>query len=301
MVAVIFFILLLLPTNALGADIVVGLQPGPSSGGKTYSCDLLIIGEIAPGDGEVFRERILKAFGAGCTPHALRLFSPGGDLKAAIDIGRQVNTLALYTMAPDAGPRGPERSSWACSLKGGIVGPFDKVTGRGDRNCICASACFFIWAGGVKRLGNVVAIHRPHFEATSFSGLALSEARQRYQGLTRAAQEYLSSLEIPDRLVGRMLSINSREGQFLKEDEVSEIRTRRYYEELLIARCGVSEAEEQKAADAALKGFKGQRTMDHIARRMEVSKVYIECYSGARRSILLQAKDDYLQKFGVMP
>jgi hypothetical protein len=247
-----------------------------------------ITGDIAPGDELVFRDRILSYFERGCLPHMVHLNSAGGDLQAAIDIGRQVATLALFTEAP----RGP------CNFKGQIVQPFDPRTGTGDRNCICASACFFIWAAGAQRLGNLVVVHRPFFDQKFYSGRPLSEARQRYQAATKVAQDYLTGLDIPDGLVTRMLSTNSRESSFLSEKEIKALRNRRFYEELYIAECGMSEAEEEEAAKAAMKGFKPKTTSEGVARRMEVSGKYIECSSGVLRKILEQGKAEYLRIHG---
>jgi hypothetical protein len=135
--------------------------------GTGGSCNFYIIGDIAENDGDVFRQTVLRAFDNGCSPHLLEVFSQGGNLQAAIDIGRQVSVLTMYTMAPEGGAFRAARG-WGCNLKGRVVAPYDPVTKRGDRNCTCASACFFVWAAGVKRLGNVVIIHRPYFVVNIF-------------------------------------------------------------------------------------------------------------------------------------
>jgi hypothetical protein len=261
------------------------------------SCNFYIIGDIVPGDSEAFRDSVLKAFEAGCSPDLLDIFSNGGDLQAAINIGRQVSVLTMYTRAPEAGGYRAARA-WGCNIKGTVVSIYDQTTKRGDPNCICASACFFVWAGGAKRLGNVVIIHRPYFDAKIYSGLSVSEARERFQNLTRAAREYLLSVDVPDAMIARMMAISSRAGSFLQEQEIRELRMRRFYDELLIANCGVSETEVEAAADEATKGIQGKTAMEYFVRRLEASKAYLSCWSKARQKILEQAKSEYLARYG---
>ena len=259
-------------------------------------CNFYLIGRISAGDDNKFREAVLRAFESGCKPNGLDIFSQGGDVEAAMAIGRQVAMLAMNTRAPQA--YNVASGSWTCNIRGELVQSYDSLTKQGSRDCICASACFFIWAGGVVRSGNVVIIHRPHFEQKSYSALSVTEARQRYQMLTSAVQKYLTSVDISEALITRMLAINSRDGSLLQAEELKGLRRRGYYDELLIAKCGKSEAEFEAEADEAMKGFKGKTTADYFLTRVEASRERINCTTAALREISEQAKVEYLQIYG---
>ena len=225
---------------------------------RSRTCRFHVIGDIAPGDGDLFRRKMLRAIDEGCLPVKVVLYSAGGDLHAAIDIGRQLSALNMHTEAPDvwmSEGEPPERrfnKTRYCHFRGKAFS-YNPATEQGDRNCVCASACFFIWVAGTKRFGNVVIIHRPYFDPKVYSNLPVGDAQKHFAELTRAAQQYLASLEIPEALITRMLSISSREGSFLSDREIKQLRSRRFFEELVIARCGRTEREVNGVANEAAK------------------------------------------------
>src|SRR5262249_38313697 len=59
-----------------------------------------IIGEITGGDEELFRKQVTAALKEGHTVGRVRIYSPGGDLPTALDIGRQIRLLRASTEGP---------------------------------------------------------------------------------------------------------------------------------------------------------------------------------------------------------
>ena len=282
----------------------------------TRQCEFHIIGQIGATDGDRFRQKMLKAIEEGCKPHRAVLFSPGGDLRAAIDIGRQLAVLQMNTEAPGEVLRPLGRQPYepspaksrACLFRGKVTW-FNPVTQEGDRNCVCASACFFIWAAGTKRLGNVVIIHRPYFDPKQYAQLPASQARQAFEELTREAQTYLAGLEVPDALVTRMLAVNSRDGSWLSGPEIKQLRSRRFFEELVIARCGRSEREldaaskaaATRASDSARKRGKAASVGDLAKAMIAESLPDAACEATVHSELLSQGRTEYVLKYRSSP
>src|SRR5262245_2313642 len=63
-------------------------------------CDLVILGEIEASDEHKFQSRLIDQFRLGCSSPRIFLYSPGGRLGAAMQIGEQVYQLRLTTFAP---------------------------------------------------------------------------------------------------------------------------------------------------------------------------------------------------------
>jgi len=115
---------------------------------------------------------------------------------------------------------------------------FDPKTQRGDARCECASACFFIWAAGAARLGDVVGVHRPSFDPAEFSKLLPGEARAKYDRLTEASKSYLTKVGVSEELINRIFAISSTSIGYLDQRELGRLRRSPHLEELLIAKCG---------------------------------------------------------------
>jgi len=92
----------------------------------------MLTGEIVKGDDDKFRSLLEWA-----PVRRLVLDSQGGDYLTALDIGHQVYMQGIATIAPMEN---------ICD---------DSPT----QSCICASACFFIWAAGRPRYGDMVVVH----------------------------------------------------------------------------------------------------------------------------------------------
>lgn len=64
-------------------------------------CQLALVGKLEAGDGAVFSQRVIERLDEKCDVIKLYLYSPGGNLRAALDIGRQVHMLQMITVGPE--------------------------------------------------------------------------------------------------------------------------------------------------------------------------------------------------------
>ena len=115
----------------------------------SFPCDspdltVFIIGAIEAGDTDRLKD-ILRQYGPAIRTVTLR--SEGGSVAEGIKIGRLLRSLYIGTSAPFA-----DVKTAACRKESAVLG----VT----VSCTCASACFFIFVGGVNRWGTDILIHR---------------------------------------------------------------------------------------------------------------------------------------------
>lgn len=255
-----------MPTRATAAEIVA------------EDCRLVLVGPIIAGDEALFQRAVLDRLDRKCDVIRLYLYSPGGDIGAALEIGRQVQMLQMVTVGPTLSGQLPDRppvprnAQRVCemlpgekerydreyekdkafdaerirALQSGKRMPespaqlwtYDPLSGVGDERCVCGSACFFIWAAGAERKGDAIEIHRPYFERSEYAALNLEEARKAYQALVKEARVFLAEVEIPESIVVRMFNIPSTEAGYLTADELSQLRSAAYMDELKTAKCG---------------------------------------------------------------
>jgi hypothetical protein len=182
-------------------------------------CDfVLITGEIHAGDYNVFegllREKLLQQEecrhkrGVNCgsvtadgrrmlsvIPHSVLLNSPGGDLDEAMRIGRLVRKLLLDTEAALESP-----------TTGTMELPLGDTTRCKRARCYCASACFFIWAGGIDRYGWELFVHQPYFDPSVFGNLPPAEAIERHHQMIASARQYLRDMDVTDDVINLMVA-----------------------------------------------------------------------------------------------
>jgi hypothetical protein len=137
-------------------------------------------GRIEPGDADRF-ERFMR--GAGPRIATLRLRSPGGRAAEAMKIGALVRGYLLATEAPVD--------------EGGLA-----VCADGSRDCVCASACVFVWVAGIHRNERAhLEAHRPaQPDGSEPDAPAESEA---------ALRRYFEALETPPALADLVLATPS--------------------------------------------------------------------------------------------
>jgi hypothetical protein len=163
---------------------------------------ILIEGQIAKGDFKRFQYLALST-NAG----TVWLASPGGDLPEAIRIGQLVRRMKLSVQAPDS-----NRKVWSIMLH--VNDP---------RNNLCASACFFIYASGVERLGNVLGIHRPRITEEDLRSMSMEQAAFGQLSTNEVTSVYLRKMGIPNSIIERMNSTKPNDIQWLGEDEVKSL------------------------------------------------------------------------------
>lgn len=131
-----------------------------------YKCG--IKGPITVNDPE-YLELIVKSMGCD----SLQVSSPGGDVRAAIKIGTFVRSQNMNVIVPDGGE--------------------------------CASACVFIYAGGVIRAPyGPIKIHRPYLES---SKATFADTQAQYDIIANEIKAYLRSVNVSESLFDRMIKI----------------------------------------------------------------------------------------------
>ena len=264
-----------------------------------------IVGLIDPGDDERFRAVVSSEIRLHTnTPvDRVRVYSPGGDLEAALNIGEQVNSLLLDTWAPSITPGGRRE----CYI-GRTLLTFDPKTGEGDSRCECASACFFVWAAGAIREGDVIGIHRPSFRPEQFSKLAPAEAKQKYISLISKTTLFLHQWSIPQDVIDRLFSINSTSVSYVDKTTIRRLN-RTIIDEQIIAKCGSVITTEQltdevvilKRNQAALANPTAGRpawNLDEHRRRVDALFAKIKCSLEALRNIRFQTNMQYINMKG---
>lgn len=149
-------------------------------------CVLFLEGRIGPDDVAIFK-RLLEEVG-GKKSLTLSLDSEGGDIAAAIEIGRLVR-------------RWPE--------------PGVLVT----RDSKCFSACVFVLAGGLRRIVHgTVGIHRPFGSGTEAQ--SYDATQKKFRALEQAAKKYLHDMNVPASLYDEMMSVPPQKLRVLTKVEL---------------------------------------------------------------------------------
>lgn len=199
---------------------------------------VLLTGPIVPGDASRLKQVFVESEGLLET---LYLDSPGGDIREAMAIGRFLRRALITTVAPleyQPGNRFYPRLGFS--------------TGNPchDLDCVCASACFVVWAAGANRSGYVLSVHRPRFEPEYFSGLDLATAQLEYGLALRSLKLYFQEMGIPDSYYDRMVNTPSTDLSVLTNEDAEKLSVDRYppaIDEWLTSKCGAPSSEERDA------------------------------------------------------
>ena len=208
--AIVLVLALMLGGPAWAADIQCGHLPGPAFPrviGPPCTA-IWIDGMIVPGDYDRFRAVV-----RGAEPRVVDVYlrSRGGNIREAMRIGRLVRQRFLGTAAAlDVGNRLIEFGSDGCSL--------DNPT-----PCLCASSCFLIWAAGVDRFGNALALHRPYNVTGELGSMKASDVSRDYAAVLTEMDRYLTEMEIPRRYIEEMLATPSDKPFMPTRDEARQM------------------------------------------------------------------------------
>ena len=159
---------------------------------------ILISGEITPGDYLQFQKSIANG---KYIPSKVILRSPGGDVNEALQIGRLVRELYIETEAP----------FHADNRAGCLEHPDLKPQMRRPTECVCASACFFIYVAGVPRNDAYVGIHRFYLNPEVNTNLSLQESIIWTRAIREPVVRYLQEMGVPSKYVDIMFATSSRE------------------------------------------------------------------------------------------
>ncbi len=232
--------------------------------------DIMMWGTIDHGDDDKFRELVISRLNQGRLIGEIRLYSPGGDVNAAIGIGNQIRLLRTSTRSPGKLPNGQP----GCPNKGG--GTPGYVTGPG---CTCESACSLIWLAGSPRLGFVVGIHAPRYNEAYYGSLTEDQAEEQYKVIIEQIHDYLGLLDVPEFVQREMFSSSSAEMYFLSDSEIySLLNSPAAFFEYISARCGDPPSDQDTSPAARKWADCDTRLEDAYAG--ESARKYLEVYGG---------------------
>jgi len=144
---------------------------------------IVIYGEIKAADLQTISKYVKLMQAKDPSPMMMpkvSLDSGGGDLLAAIEIGKFLRKSNAWTMV--------------------------------DGDAKCASACIFVLASGVIRQvfeGAVLGLHRPRFDQEMFSQMDAANAKLLYNSLIERCRVYLREMGMTDQLLEDMLRVSS--------------------------------------------------------------------------------------------
>ena len=142
-----------------------------------------VSGTIQPGDGASaeIMARLVQSGRHKISGNQVTLVSDGGDMEAAMQIGRQLRKLGVFT----------------------------KIAANDQ----CMSACVFAFMGGERRtVAGKLGIHRPYFPTTTESGDRIA----RYRALQRAVREYVDEMDFPQSFYEAVMLVPPESMQFLQ-------------------------------------------------------------------------------------
>lgn len=200
---------------------------------------LTLWGAIEAGDDLKFRDTVTRLLKDGYLIDNVHIFSHGGDVKTAMNVGNQIRTLQATTVtAYSDNPYNVAASGAQCTVPQEQDGRLTTARLTRGPECTCESACFLIWASGAQRMGTRIGIHRFYWKGPEFGNLAPSAARELYQRNEVEYREYVQKLNVPQQIVDRLFATGSQEMYFLNPDELRLIERTPYLEEMENSRCG---------------------------------------------------------------
>jgi hypothetical protein len=162
-----------------------------------------IQGPIVEGDYERFRSVLRNGHPFIRTVY---ISSPGGNVFEAVRIGRLTRHALLETWAPLRG------------IQGAYLLTPDPILCEGP-DCVSASACFLVWAAGIRQIGDVIGVHRPRTSDSHYGKLSANEATALHATIMREIAAYFDALSVPPRYFQLMERTHSADMHWLTEDE----------------------------------------------------------------------------------
>ena len=248
--------------------------PKSGMGGRPLS-GILIEGPIVKGDFEKFEYLALESGG-----DPIWLASPGGDLFEAMRIGTLVRRMKLSVSAPDA-----NQEIWS-----------NKIRVKEPKNNVCASACFFIYAAGAERSGEILGIHRPRMTEEGLKSVSMDQAASGLLSASEVASAYLRKMGIPYSIIDRMNSTKPNDIQWLGEEDVESLSG--YipeYQDWLDAQCplGVIVTDPEPCEDCSAEELLMLRKYSAFEENFSCKSNLMD---GARTSARHEVLDEYVEK-----
>ncbi len=214
-----FFIVLCLQTVSAHALEYSYSTVNPFNGSFYEYESVLLNGEIKRGDYDKLLNFVQQDIFRYENSRGIVLSSPGGDIEEAIKIARFVKN----------------------TYKEAFVGQY---AGK------CISACFFIYASAIERLGDfrkVIGIHRPYIDPSYMKAMSLRDAELYQKNILNVARQYLQDMDVPTRIIDIMFQNASTEVHWLTQNDLDEVGLRLpWYEQFLISKCGLDKTAEKE-------------------------------------------------------
>jgi hypothetical protein len=191
---------------------------------------VVIRGKIEKGDDIKFREVIRKM---QVPLERVFLRSEGGDVNTAMEIGYLIRKLKASTVGPFLN----EKNVSSCEE----VTETKLFRTAKSANCVCASACFLIYAAGYKRQMSAVEIHRPYIDRGANAQLTEAETLTINRQIEEKVTRYLEEMSIPKPYISLMLNSPSSTSRRISFSEMLQdiVGYPRPIEEWLYSKCKI--------------------------------------------------------------
>jgi hypothetical protein len=222
-----------------------------------------IEGEIEPGDALKFL-RLYKYYGPFLASEVL-LFSPGGDFEESIKIGKLIRRFRLETTAPDRRdlPAPDHPKGWSTTKHW--------ISPASADNSMCASACVLIYAGGAKRRGDALILHRPYVPRETADTLSDVEYERTENQAMLTARKYLDEMGMPEYYVDKLVMTSSHEGYLPSEGDLLDhplVEIPPAIQEIILSKCdNLDSTVSQQNLSYLLKNRVSQNVLHNMLRR----------------------------------
>jgi hypothetical protein len=181
---------------------------------------LQIVGRIDDGDDVKFKDMLVEAINRGEQIARVSIYSVGGRVSPAMNIGRYIHTMQLSTVAPQLVPLLGRHTCDIHTMSGRTtVLEYEPFRNRGDSRCMCVGECFLIWAAGSVRYGDAVQIHRITVHPEDQAERSDAHAKDTWSSSREMIEEYLREMGLPEATIGRMFNIAPDRMEYLTKDE----------------------------------------------------------------------------------
>jgi hypothetical protein len=246
-------------------------------------------GEIQAGDDQKFHALILPYLRTGHIVFQVNIFSQGGDVPAAMSLGRRIKMLQTRTVTASNeakiinNQRVLTNDAMCIFQEEAGTGTMIKIV-RGHSWCSCESACFLVWAGGMTRQGGRIGIHRFYWKGQEFGNLPAQKARELYENSQTVFRDYVKEMNVPATIIDRLFATDSHNMYFLSWPEIQLLDSTPFLEEMVYSKCGKSKHVHMSAEN----NWTSTEDPQHVY-----------CYRSILKQMMREGAQNYLQFAGV--
>jgi hypothetical protein len=246
-------------------------------------------GDIRAGDDEKFHALILPYLRTGHIVFQVNIFSQGGDVQAAMNLGHririlQTRTVTAYNEAKIIDNQKVLTNDALCTFQEESGGGIGIKFVRGQSWCSCESACFLVWGSGMTRQGGRIGIHRFYWKGQEFGNLPAQKARELYESRQTVFRDYVKEMNVPATIIDRLFATDSHNMYFLSWPEIQLLDSTPFLEEMVYSKCGKSKHIHMSAEN----NWTSTEDPQHVY-----------CYRGILKQLMREGAQNYLQSAGV--